>query len=521
MIMPAGTLRRGSTVPLTGWIIVAVTLITVFAIWGHDAATRALWTDDVHSLRIAELPPGEMFADLKTGAAFFFEYPPFYFVFLHQVLRLGDSPLILRVPSMLFSVAAISLWAIFARRRGVSMLLCIGAILLASTHPMLAFQSIGVRMYSLLLLLGSVPMIYLGGGLWREATHPAKPIILLGLVLALACYTAYFGLVFCAALALVAVSWCVIPHATWRSIPRRARATGLVVLGAGMVAALLYLPWMGIAIETLRGSSSLNLPPTSREARYLALLRELPGTYWGAGLLVVGWVALIAWAAPTWRRALFWSLAPGALTVILLLVFSPSYRAIFTRYVLFIIPPLYLGAVSGWYALGRRLKLKPNVAGILTLAVAGMLSAWQVHAARQTLLASVPDWWAAAKVLEREAKPDEVILTGGYMSGEAILYHLRDPERFQFRHYASTYEEFSAACNDPKVTWSVNAQVYPPRFAAVHDQVFPHRIAFRGNAGLGMIQISCKHPFAVPEELKAELVPRGPGNSDVQLGGGP
>lgn len=500
-------------------IILVAAFISVFAYCGHQAATRALWTDDVHSLRIAEEPPAEMIAELSSGAAFFYEYPPLYFLLLHQVLKFGDGPFLVRLPSLTFTVLALAIWAWFARSRGLPLLLCIAAVVLAATHPMLAFQAIGVRMYAMLLLLATIPMVVCGGShpaaqaktsgeLWTTRIRQMVPI---GAVLALACYTAYFGLVVCAALALVAFLWLVVP----RLGPAKARNVALILIGSCVIAGLLYLPWVSIAVKTLRGASTLDLPATSHEARYLALMREIPGTTIGAVMLAIGWIALCALGPQRWRRAFLCSLAPGILTLALLLLFSPSYRAIFTRYVLFMIPPIYLGAVGGWYMIARKINLKPAQSTAVAVVATIALCSVQIAAGQRTVFAPTPDWWAAARLVETQAGKNEVILTGGYMSGEAMLYHMKNPEQFQFRHYASTFEEFEKACHDPNVIWSVNAQAFPPRFASCHDDAFPHRIAFPGNAGLGMIQISCKHPFTVPPELQKHLVKRGPGNSDL------
>ena len=98
-------------------------------------------------------------------------------------------------------------------------------------------------------------------------------------------------------------------------------------------------------------------------------------------------------------------------------------------------------------------------------------------------------WW------KEYAESDDIILTGGFLSGEALVYHLDQPEQYRFLHYVTAFETFKIAAETPEVMWYVNAAPLPAEFRTVVDQAFPHQVTLEGNAGISAILVASKRDF--------------------------
>jgi mannosyltransferase len=147
---------------------------------------RGLWSDEAISVQQAHLPFGEMVRQL--GA--FDVHPPLWGIVLWADVRVfGDGELAVRVPSLVFGLAAIPLAyatgrELFDRRAGLA------AATLTTAAPIAVWYSGEARMYSLYLLL-SFLAIYAQARILRRPSVPGWSLF------ALSCaalfYTHYFS----------------------------------------------------------------------------------------------------------------------------------------------------------------------------------------------------------------------------------------------------------------------------------------------------------------------------------------
>lgn len=115
-------------------------------------SVSSYWTDELFSLWVIGRSGG---VDEVWQRALTDVHPPFYYVFLHAWAQFaGYSEFALRLPSALFSVAAVGVFALAARRiasTGAVAFACAAATL----APFWFFQSQNARSYGLCLLLAS------------------------------------------------------------------------------------------------------------------------------------------------------------------------------------------------------------------------------------------------------------------------------------------------------------------------------------------------------------------------------
>lgn len=476
---------------ILGWVLGAVALVALTA--GPGAATRALWTDELFSLTTAEENAAtilKLLADYQPG---YFDHPPLYFLLLRSVLLFGNSPLALRFLSLLFAAGALALWSLEARRGGLSLGAAAALMLLLALHPSLRLHAQEVRMYSLVLFLAAAAWtltrrLYEARGRRRFDLAAA-----LAFVLAAMLYTSYFSILFLAGLLCLASCWALRPPAA--DLPR-SRASLLILLSCA-AALLLFAPWTPVLFKLLtREGDRIISNEGDRLIEVVRLARELAGSKVALAALVGGWCAMAfnPILRATWLPALF---ALVLLPFSLLAVLAPPSRVVLVRYIEFSIPIALVGSALGWQGLVRKVSRPALAAPFAALLI--LLPAPFYHAlARQSFLQEGPDWWGAAEIIEANALPREFILTGGYLSGEAMLYHLDRPERFSFIHYVTELDRFRSNCRDPGVVWFVNAAPLPPAHEQILHRYFPYRAQFRGNMTFRVIQVYSKKSFLIP-----------------------
>lgn len=469
------------------------------------AATRALWTDELYSLTTAEESLPRMIRLLADYHPGYWDHPPLYFMMLHSVLTVGNAPILVRGLSLLSVMIVGVAWGLFLLRRGLPLPLCLAVILALVSHPTVAFETINVRMYAPLMAITTLAIV---AAVDLAESDRWKWIVIFGLavLIGMGVYTSYFGILFAGGMGLFALL--VISRATgfkadrWRG--------GGSILAACVVGALIVAPWVPVILKMIGAENSGAPAPMPRSQQVINLLFDLTGGKVAAAPVLLGAVALAIWGR---EKKLWLSLliAFVAAPVAILCVVSPISRPVALRYVIFAVPVLFACSAVGWHSVATRVigsKRWPAAVACVALIIAVPFQQWTLH---RTFFRPVPDWWAVAAILEAHAGPNETILTGGYLSGEALYYHLDAPSRFSFIHYVTDHSEFRAHCASPNVGWYVNAAPLPQAYADVADHAFTHRLVIEGNAGLEPIQVYAKEPFFVEwrgEMLTAETLTR-------------
>ena len=228
-----------------------------------DAAD--LWLDEANTVLVTSQPLGAMLAELRATDV----HPPLFYLLVGVTLQLSWSELGLRALPYLFGVIAIPLVWLVARDLAGRWAGLTAAALAAVWAPLVAFSQEG-RMYSLLAALeltaawALIRALEGGGRRWWVAFT---------LCSTLALYTHNLAGLFLAAHVLAAL---------W--VTRRWRAPFV----AGLVAGLLYLPWVPSALTQLvelSGDDGWLGPQTPLWIPALTLVNLLAGTELRHGLL--------------------------------------------------------------------------------------------------------------------------------------------------------------------------------------------------------------------------------------------
>ncbi len=359
------------------------------------------WHDEFYTLELARRPVGEILAALHLDSG-----PPGYYL-LCRLLHLAgaDSVRALRLLSVAGVVLGVALLVLAVRSTPGRW----AAAALLAAHPLLLAASLEARPYGLLFAAAAGAALLLGGRLGgREA-------VLLGAVLAAACWVHSLGLVLTLAVVVAAVL-----------LERRERVRAwAAVLGA----LVLHLPWFGVMLrqppESLEWMASgraampawqrvlapvLQPSPVAPRGPFLPLA-ELPGPLVAAGL--AAWLVLLAgglWGAsrPRWVFWTWWAVGGGALvaaTALLRPVYAPG------RADLILLPAAVVvvaSGVGGRFRWDRLLLVGLLLGGLVTCGLT--LRSWAA--------APPPPAEELAAVLARRAAPgDTVVCTGWWYLG--------------------------------------------------------------------------------------------------------
>jgi len=99
-----------------GWVIVLILLLS-FPLRLYRLAEKEMWYDEAFAVLYAEKEPVSIIYGTVTpveGAAADI-HPLLYYLFLHGWMRIGQSPLVVRFPSVVIGVLAIALLARLGR----------------------------------------------------------------------------------------------------------------------------------------------------------------------------------------------------------------------------------------------------------------------------------------------------------------------------------------------------------------------------------------------------------------------
>jgi len=204
------------------WLVGILALETFLRFFrlGH----QSLWLDEAFSAIIAQRSWGQIIADTAQDTM-----PPLYYFVLHAFMALGDSEIVVRLPSVLWGVLTIPLLYALGRRLFDEKVGLASASLLA-VNPFHIFYSQEARMYSQLGFFTLLSAFY-----FLRAWQDGKTRDWLGFVLSTAAALYTHNMAF---LHLAALSTFAFLH--WQEMKQKWQALTIALGGV----TLLFLPWL-------------------------------------------------------------------------------------------------------------------------------------------------------------------------------------------------------------------------------------------------------------------------------------
>jgi len=215
------------------WYWFAAVILLGFMIRLFRLSVQSLWLDEMTSIQVAQ----RSLPEILSGWAFNNHTPPLYYVLLNlwsKIIPLTEAGL--RLPSVLIDllnmVLLLRLCLRFTPRINAFFILSAYAV-----SPFMIYYSQEGRMYTLAVFFALAYSLSLEK-LCRATTGLIAGSLLSGILLALGLYTHYYFLFFACAVVPLAL------YAT-RSSPKHMAA----VCCSGLIAAILFLPWIPIVIQ--------------------------------------------------------------------------------------------------------------------------------------------------------------------------------------------------------------------------------------------------------------------------------
>lgn len=358
----------------------------------------SFWEDEALTILVARQPLVRLLSILATADV----HPPLYFLLVKIFMSLGQSELIIRLPSALCSAAAVGVLYLMGRDMFDKRVGLVGALLMA-VSPLQLLYAQEARMYAQLLLLAGLN----GWTFFRAwSSQEWRWWILFTVSAAAACYTSYF--IFPLFLAMV----------LYVGLVER-RREHIWRFGLSMVAAAgLYLPWLGVLFFQSRSVLASFWIVTPHP---LILLTTLSGffvgvslpSFWTAVALAVTLLIIFVVLNSVRHALIARSSAKQALIWLLLWAFVPLVglylislvRPIFQlRAVMVASLPLYL--LISWGVTHAARKRFNQWLLLPTLVVMG-LSLYNFYFDPAY---AKPPWREAAAYVREHAQPDDIAI---------------------------------------------------------------------------------------------------------------
>ena len=338
-------------------LIALLLLATGHRFYRLDA--QSFWNDDGNSARIAERAPGL----ILEGAAGDI-HPPGYYLLLHYWRAVfGHSEYMLRALSAVAGVTFVAFTYLLGRRIFGEASGLIAAFL-SAISPFAIYYSQEARMYALLSALSAIST-YLFLRILANTAHPASNtqyprlgiLAVYVLLNAAGLYTHY-------AFPLVLIFHNVAFGAWWLTVARQPmKHWRWVALWAGVQAAIaiLYLPWLPTALESVTGWSpagrEYELGPALLDVlRVLSVGITLPvekAAVPMAGLALMVLAGLCPRRADRKRRIGVAVLALSLLLPVVLIFALDLYKPEWRKFLVVVLPPFYILIAHGTETLAR------------------------------------------------------------------------------------------------------------------------------------------------------------------------
>lgn len=336
-------------------LVAGVTLLgAALRLW--NLGGQSLWLDEAFTARIASLGLAGIVNAIRTDL----DTPPLHPFFVHFVLVLGNSDLVLRLPSAIASILSIPLMYVLAKRLLGTMTGLLAALLLALS-PFAVYFAQEARMYALVLfftLLTWYALVRaLGNMAAPEESQRGRWWLVFVVSAALGLYTHFFGFL---VLGLMALYTGLHLLEQWRAGQNSAlwRTTRNFILALAGVA-ILYLPWSPVLLSFVTENYSARPYGQTWQANLspdvaLNMLTLILGGYWAhpvvrwwTRLLVVLGLIFLARRRPA--LAVFVALS-GILPFAFIGLLNPGHF-VTERYFIFILPMLLLSIAEALSAL--------------------------------------------------------------------------------------------------------------------------------------------------------------------------
>ncbi|HUW95528.1 MAG TPA: glycosyltransferase family 39 protein [Anaerolineae bacterium] len=311
----------------SGWILVLV-LLVAFGLRLYSLPDKEMWYDEAFAVLYAENELGSIVYGTITpveGAAADI-HPLLYYFFLHGWMGIGQSPFLVRFPSVVFGLVSICLLFRIAKELFDAQAALLAATL-AAISPFHIWYSQEARMYSLLCLLSLLSIyLFVKAGKSNEWRH----WIGFGLCTGVALYV--HNLAF---LIIVALDLVVLLRRRWALLRR------LVV--AHVVSLLLFLPWLLLVpgqFAKVRQAYWIPRPGPTELVRTLIVFNfNLPGPNWALPFTLFFSLLLLAL---TLYRLLRRASPSGARSWATDLGLSLSFVPVLTMFAISQIKPVYI-----------------------------------------------------------------------------------------------------------------------------------------------------------------------------------
>lgn len=386
------------------WVPAAVTLV----LCARDLSARALWFDEHASWWAASMPfsvQRRLFAHLDLAIA------PYYLLLKAWISLFGDSPALLRLPSLIAMSASAALVGQLGKTLiGVRAGLAAGLIFAAA--PAVTRYGQEARVYAFVVLLALSATLLLLRAL-EGAVSTRRWAAYAGSLIAL-------GLAHPPALCLIAAhASALIDELDLRSFRLRLRAA-MPWFGAVLAASFVLAPMLWFA-SAQSAQIAWNIVDDRDLIRY-------PSELFRSRRLALAVLALSGFALlrPTRARVLLacWALIPPAL----FFVTRDALHLFLPRYLLFTLPAWVVLAAAGLEALARRTR---HERGVLALGSVALVLLGLTAGTRERFLRSIFDHRAAAASIRAAREPGDAIAFGGDFKSIrhgriALRYELRD-----------------------------------------------------------------------------------------------
>lgn len=411
--------------------LAALALLAVLALAAglrfHGLGGHGLWQDEAYSFVFAIMPAGKFWKLMWSREGNML----LYYVLLRAWVHVGTSEFILRLPSVIFSLASVGMTyalgkQIFSKSTGLI------AALLLSAHMLDLFLSQNARSYTLtvFLLLASAWTFV------RMVRSPERKMwrLVYPLLAALAMYAQLLAIL------VIASQWLSLDGRRIRSMGWRR------CLGVAATFFIVALPMEAFAL--LKNKGQVNWIPAVTWHGFMEGIYALSG-YGGIGLLTfyAGLIGIAAVAAlrasdSEYRFATRLAGAWLAFPVISMLVYSLHRPLFYSRFLVLCVPAATLLAGEGLATLQR---LRSGIRWLWVPALLGMLalslrSDWKYY--RDPIW---PDWKDSTRLVLANAHAGDAFCFSGN-GAEVFLYYMQRERQVPWSKLPSAYYSHGVRC---------------------------------------------------------------------------